>query len=80
MVIFAKPIGLLATNLITRYNRVKLLCFIFNNIKDYMKQIENFIESIQNDSNPLVTGEFGRKTVAFPLQPEKSADMDGRLK
>ena len=63
----------------------------------YMKcQIENFIESIQNDSEPLVTGEFGRKTVelftaiyrstrenkpvAFPLQPEKSADMDGRLK
>lgn len=62
----------------------------------YMKcQIEDFIDSTINDRAPLITGDFGRKTVelftaiyrstrdnkpvAFPLHPEPSDDMDGRL-
>lgn len=62
----------------------------------YMKcQIEDFMESVKNNREPLVTGEFGRKTVElftaiyrstrdnkpvqFPLKPESSPDMDGRL-
>jgi predicted dehydrogenase len=41
--------------------------FIFNNCDPtvyYMKcQIENFIEAIENNMKPLVTGEDGRRTV-----------------
>ncbi len=72
----------------------------FNNIDPmvfYMeRQIEDFLNAIQNDTNPLVTGEDGRRTVElftaiyrstrdnkpvnFPLLPENGKDMDGRLK
>lgn len=60
------------------------------------RQIEDFLNAIQNNTQPLVTGEDGRKTVElftaiyrstrdnkpikFPLQPENREDMDGRLK
>lgn len=60
------------------------------------RQIEDFLLAIQNETNPLVTGEDGRRTVElftaiyrstrdnrsikFPLQPENGEDMDGRLK
>jgi predicted dehydrogenase len=60
------------------------------------RQIEDFLQAIENNSQPLVTGEEGRRTVElftaiyrstrdnqpvkFPLQPEKGDDMDGRLK
>lgn len=59
------------------------------------RQIEDFLNAIQNNSKPLVTGEDGRRTVElftaiyrstrdnkpvkFPLQPEKGKDMDGRM-
>ena len=72
----------------------------FNNIDPmvfYMeRQIEDFLNAIQNNTHPLVTGEDGRRTVElftaiyrstrdnkpvkFPLQPENKDDMDGRLK
>ena len=72
----------------------------FNNINPmvfYMeRQIEDFLSAIQNNTNPLVTGEDGRRTVElftaiyrstrdnkpikFPLQPENGKDLDGRLK
>jgi UDP-N-acetyl-2-amino-2-deoxyglucuronate dehydrogenase len=71
----------------------------FNNIDPmvyYMeRQIEDFLQAIETNSQPLVTGEDGRKTVElftaiyrstrdnkpvkFPLQPENREDMDGRL-
>jgi predicted dehydrogenase len=71
----------------------------FNNIDPmvyYMeRQIEDFLFAIQNNTQPLVTGEDGRRTVElftaiyrstrdnkpvkFPLQPENGKDMDGRL-
>ena len=60
------------------------------------RQIEDFLQAIQNNTEPLVTGEDGRRTVElftaiyrstrdnmpikFPLQPENKSDMDGRLK
>lgn len=60
------------------------------------RQIEDFLLAIKNNTEPLVTGEDGRRTVElftaiyrstrdncpikFPLQPEKRKDMDGRLK
>jgi UDP-N-acetyl-2-amino-2-deoxyglucuronate dehydrogenase len=60
------------------------------------RQIEDFLQAIGNDTQPLVTGEDGRRTVElftaiyrstrdnmpikFPLQPENREDMDGRLK
>lgn len=60
------------------------------------RQIEDFLDAIENDRKPLVTGEDGRRTVElftaiyrstrdnkpvkFPLQPENGNDMDGRLK
>lgn len=60
------------------------------------RQIEDFLRAIENDTEPLVTGEDGRRTVElftaiyrstrdncpvkFPLQPENGSDMDGRLK
>ena len=60
------------------------------------RQIEDFLFAIENKSQPLVTGEDGRKTVElftaiyrstrdnkpvkFPLQPEIGNDMDGRIK
>lgn len=59
------------------------------------RQIEDFLDAIENDTEPLVTGEDGRRTVElftaiyrstrdnkpikFPLQPENGVDMDGRL-
>ncbi|MGK7397539.1 MAG: Gfo/Idh/MocA family protein [Candidatus Cyclobacteriaceae bacterium M3_2C_046] len=59
-------------------------------------QIEDFTDAILNDKKPLVTGEEGRvtveifsaiyrsqrdgKPVKFPVQPENSQDMDGRIK
>ena len=72
----------------------------FNNIDPmvyYMeRQIEEFLHAIENNTDPLVTGEDGRRTVElftaiyrstrdnkpvkFPLQPENNKDMDGRLK
>ncbi len=60
------------------------------------RQIEDFLHAIENNTNPLVTGEDGRRTVElftaiyrstrdnkpvkFPLQLENGEDMDGRLK
>ena len=59
------------------------------------RQIEDFLQAIGNDTEPLVTGEDGRRTVElftaiyrstrdnlpvkFPLLPENDGDMDGRL-
>ena len=59
------------------------------------RQIEDFLHAIENNTDPLVTGEDGRKTVElftaiyrstrdnkqvkFPLLPENKKDMDGRL-
>ena len=59
------------------------------------RQIEDFLQTIQNNSDPMVTGEDGRKTVElftaiyrstrdnkpikFPLQAEGRDDMDGRI-
>lgn len=62
----------------------------------YMEcQIEDYLQALDNNTEPLVTGEEGRKTVElftaiyrstrdnkavkFPLQPENGSDMDGRL-
>lgn len=58
------------------------------------RQIEDFLEALETDRNPMVTGEDGRRTVElftaiyrstrdnlpvkFPLQPENIGDMDGR--
>jgi len=60
------------------------------------RQIEDFLQAIENNTEPLVTDEDGRRTVElftaiyrstrdnkpvkFPLQPENKEDMDGRLK
>jgi predicted dehydrogenase len=60
------------------------------------RQIEDFLNAIQNNTQPLVSGEDGRRTVElftaiyrstrdnkpvkFPLQPENGNNMDGRLK
>ncbi|MCY1720639.1 Gfo/Idh/MocA family oxidoreductase [Prolixibacteraceae bacterium Z1-6] len=60
------------------------------------RQIEDFLLALENQAEPLVNGEEGRRTVElftaiyrstrdnkpvkFPLQPEKGDDMDGRLK
>lgn len=60
------------------------------------RQIEDFLDAIDGNREPLVTGEDGRRTVElftaiyrstrdnhpvkFPLQPENGNDMDGRLK
>jgi len=60
------------------------------------RQIEDFLQAIENNTEPLVTGKDGRRTVElftaiyrstrdnkpvkFPLQPENKEDMDGRLK
>jgi predicted dehydrogenase len=72
----------------------------FNNIDPmvfYMeRQIEDFLNAIQNNTQPMVTGEDGRRTVElftaiyrstrdnkpvkFPLLPENKGDMDGRWK
>jgi UDP-N-acetyl-2-amino-2-deoxyglucuronate dehydrogenase len=72
----------------------------FNSINPmvyYMeRQIEDFLQAIENNTEPLVTGEDGRRTVElftaiyrstrdnkpvkFPLHPENKEDMDGRLK
>lgn len=59
------------------------------------RQIEDFLDSIANNREPLVTGDDGRRTVElftaiyrsardnrpvkFPLQPEIRDDLDGRL-
>ncbi len=59
------------------------------------RQIEDFLEALETDREPLVSGEDGRKTVElftaiyrstrdnkpvkFPLEPENRTDMDGRL-
>ncbi|MEN8116431.1 MAG: Gfo/Idh/MocA family oxidoreductase [Bacteroidota bacterium] len=62
----------------------------------YMEQqIEDFLSALENNTQPLVTGKEGRKTVElfiaiyrstrdnkpvkFPLPLEKSGDMDGRI-
>jgi UDP-N-acetyl-2-amino-2-deoxyglucuronate dehydrogenase len=60
------------------------------------RQIEDFLQAIENNTEPLVTGEDGRRTVElftaiyrstrdnkpvkFPLLSENEGDMDGRLK
>lgn len=60
------------------------------------RQIEDFLLAIENNTEPLVSGEDGRRTVElftaiyrstrdnrpvkFPLLPENKTDMDGRLK
>lgn len=59
------------------------------------RQIEDFLKALETGKQPLVSGEDGRRTVElftaiyrstrdnrpvkFPLQPEDSNDMDGRL-
>ncbi len=59
------------------------------------RQIEDYINALETDGKPLVTGYDGRRTVElftaiyrsqrdnmpvkFPLMPENSNDMDGRL-
>ncbi|MCG6187254.1 Gfo/Idh/MocA family protein [Maribellus maritimus] len=59
------------------------------------RQIEDFLQAIENNREPLVTGEEGRRTVElftaiyrstrdnkpvkFPLQAENKDDLDGRL-
>lgn len=59
------------------------------------RQIEDFLDALENNNEPLVTGEDGRRTVElftaiyrstrdnqpvkFPLKPENKNDMDGRL-
>lgn len=59
------------------------------------RQIEDFLNALDTGGKPLVTGEDGRRTVElftaiyrstrdnlpvkFPLMPEKTNDMDGRL-
>ena len=61
----------------------------------HKKQIEDFLRSIIKDTEPLIDGEEGRKTVEiftaiyrsqrdkcpvkFPLEPEYKDDFDGRL-
>jgi predicted dehydrogenase len=72
---------------------------LFNSIDPtvfYMeKQIEDFLQAIETNTQPMVTGEDGRKTVElftsiyrstrdnapvkFPLKTENKPDMDGRL-
>ena len=72
---------------------------LFNSIDPtifYMeRQIEDFLEALKTEREPLVTGEDGRRTVElftaiyrstrdnrpvkFPLKPENKNDMDGRL-
>lgn len=60
------------------------------------RQIEDFLHALEKDTEPLVTGEDGRRTVelitaiyrstrdnvpvSFPLQPEYKDDMDGRVR
>jgi len=60
------------------------------------RQIEDFLLAIENNTDPLVTGTDGRRTVElftaiyrstrdnkpvkFPLLPENGSDMDGRLR
>jgi predicted dehydrogenase len=60
------------------------------------RQIEDYLQAIEKNTDPLVTGEDGRRTVElftaiyrstrdnkpvkFPLLPENAGDMDGRLK
>ena len=60
------------------------------------RQIEDFLHAIQNNTEPLVTGEDGHRTVElftaiyrstrdnkpiiFPLQAENGDDMDGRIR
>lgn len=72
------------------FNRIDPMVFYME------RQIEDFLNAIQNNTQPLVTGEDGRQTVElftaiyrstrdnkpvkFPLQPENKDDMDGRLK
>jgi len=71
----------------------------FNNIDPtvyYMeRQIEDFLQALKTNSEPLVNGEEGRRTVElftaiyrstrdnkpikFPLKPENRFDMDGRI-
>lgn len=59
------------------------------------RQIEDYLQALDNNMEPLVTGEEGRRTVElftaiyrstrdnkpvkFPLQPENAEDMDGRI-
>lgn len=59
------------------------------------KQIEDFLQALENNSSPMVSGEDGRKTVElftaiyrstrdnapvkFPLKAENRKDMDGRI-
>jgi predicted dehydrogenase len=72
---------------------------LFNSIDPtvfYMeRQIEDFLEALETNREPLVSGEDGRRTVElftaiyrstrdnkpvkFPLEPENKNDMDGRL-
>lgn len=58
------------------------------------RQIHDFLQALENNTDPLVTGEDGRRTVElftaiyrstrdnrpvkFPLMPENRGDMDGR--
>ena len=59
------------------------------------RQIEDFLTALDENREPRVTGEDGRRTVElftaiyrstrdntpvkFPLQPENNKDLDGRL-
>lgn len=59
------------------------------------RQIEDYLQALETNSEPLVNGEEGRRTVElftaiyrstrdnkpikFPLEPENAEDMDGRL-
>jgi predicted dehydrogenase len=72
---------------------------LFNRIDPtiyYMeRQIEDFLQALEEKRDPMITGTFGRRTVElftaiyrstrdnapikFPLVPERGNDMDGRL-
>lgn len=59
------------------------------------RQIEDYLQALESNTEPLVNGEEGRRTVElftaiyrstrdnkpvkFPLEPESGSDMDGRL-
>ncbi len=72
---------------------------LFNSIDPMVyfmeRQVENYLQALENNTEPLVTGEDGRRTVElftaiyrstrdnrpvkFPLQPENNGEMDGRM-
>ena len=73
----------------THFNSIDPMIFYME------RQIEDFLQALEDNVDPLVTGEDGRRTVElftaiyrstrdnkpikFPLEPEHGNDMDGRL-